>query len=424
MAASGRLAVEPAMLPPALAAQWAEWLPAHLAAWPFAGPDGRPVAMLLVAADTAIPPAGSPDSAGAQLDATIAACAHAWWALAERRRPLAARIAAGFDGRGRRWALAAALALLAVPVRDYALVPAEIVSTRSQVIAAPRDGVIARMAVAPNAHVAAGDVLALLDDTTIDNRLAIARGALDTARLELHQASQRAIVTQGAKADLNLAAGRVREREIEVEGLQREREQLAIRAPAAGVFVYSDPDDWAGRPVQTGQRVGLLADPSALGVQAWAPVNESVNLRAGAPVTVFLRVAPLQPVSARIAYAGYQAVESPDGVASYSLRGPLERQDGHAADSPTDSPSGSPPDSPADSRTDSLTDSSANSSADSLAAAAPATARSLDPATDHTSTGPARIGLRGTARIAGDWTTLGWLMFRRPVAAAREWCGC
>src|SRR5690606_14566774 len=125
----------------------------------------------------------------------------------------------------------------------------------------------------------------------------------------------------------------------------------------------SDPDDWAGRPVQTGERIGLLADPEQLGVQAWAPVNEAVNLQPGATMTVFLSVAPLSPLSARLDYAGYQAVESPGGVASYVLRGQV---------------------------------------------------------TDESSV--ARIGLRGTTRVAGDWTVLGYLMFRRPLAALREWC--
>ena len=36
----------------------------------------------------------------------------------------------------------------------------------------------------------------------------------------------------------------------------------------------------------------------------------------------------------------------------------------------------------------------------------------------------ARIGLRGTARVSGDWTVLGYLLLRRPFAALREWCGC
>jgi hypothetical protein len=181
----------------------------------------------------------------------------------------------------------------------------------------------------------------------------------------LLQASQRAIDSQQAKAELHLAEGRLREREVDAEALQRELDQLAVKAPGAGVFVYSDPNDWAGRPVQTGERLGQLADPGTLGLQAWAPVQEAVNLRAGAPMTLFLSTAPLAPLAARLDSAGYQAVEAPNGVASYLLRGTLE-----------------PP----------------------------------DPA--------ARIGLRGTARISGDWIVLGYLVLRRPLAAAREWCGC
>ncbi|MDB5826848.1 MAG: HlyD family efflux transporter periplasmic adaptor subunit, partial [Variovorax sp.] len=210
-----------------------------------------------------------------------------------------------------------------------------------------------------------GAVLAELDDSTLYNRQAVAQAALASARVDLLQASQRAIETQAAKAELNIAEGKLREREVDVEALRREMSQLLIKAPRAGVFVYSDPNDWAGRPVQTGERVGLLADPAVLGLQAWAPVNEAVNLKPGAAMTLFMRVAPLDPVEARLDYAGYQVIEAPNGVASYLLRGTVEGQSAQA-----------------------------------------------------------RIGLRGTARISGDWTVLGYLMFRRPFAAVREWCGC
>src|SRR5690606_1591626 len=116
---------------------------------------------------------------------------------------------------------------------------------------------------------------------------------------------------------------------------------------------YSDPDDWAGRPVQTGERVGLLADPQFLGVRAWAPVGEPTNLEPGAPITLFLRVAPLHPVDATLDYAGYEPVPAPNGVASYILRGTIGEDSGHA-----------------------------------------------------------RIGLEGTARISGDWTVLGYMLLR------------
>jgi hypothetical protein len=34
-----------------------------------------------------------------------------------------------------------------------------------------------------------------------------------------------------------------------------------------------------------------------------------------------------------------------------------------------------------------------------------------------------RIGLRGTARVSGEWTCLGYYLLRRPIAAVREWTG-
>ena len=364
-AAARVMAVGPALLPPALAAAWADWLPDHVWVLSLAGPDGRSRAALFLGRDTPWPAdfdAGAPEYLLLQAALLYG---HAWWAMTQRRRSIGTLASSLWARKSVRWALAAVPLLLLVPVREYALIPAEVVSNRSQVISSLREGVVKRMVVKPNTPVKAGETLAELDDSTLYNRLAVAQASLASARMDLLQASQRAIETQTAKAELSLADGKLRERQVDVEALQREIGQLAIKAPSDGVFVYTDPNDWAGRPVQTGERVGLLADPAVLGLQAWAPVNEAVNLKPGAPMTFFMRVAPLAPVDARLDYAGYQVIEAPNGIASYLLRGTLVGDAGEA-----------------------------------------------------------RIGLRGTARVSGDWTLLGYLMFRRPLAAAREWCGC
>ena len=34
-----------------------------------------------------------------------------------------------------------------------------------------------------------------------------------------------------------------------------------------------------------------------------------------------------------------------------------------------------------------------------------------------------RIGLRGTAKLQGDWVVLGYYLMRRPLAKLREWTG-
>lgn len=366
-AAARVLALSAAMLPPAMAAQWAEWMPDHVWVLSLAGPDGKSRAALFLGREAPWPTDFDTNAPEFLLLQATQTFGYAWWSLTERRKSLHTLGASLWARKSFRFALAAIPLLLFVPVREYALVPAEVVSNHSQVISSPREGVIKRMVVKPNTPVQAGQVLAEMDDSTLFNKLAVAQAAYASARTDLLQASQRAIEKQDAKADINLAEGKQREREVDVASIQREIDLLSIKAPAAGVFVYSDPNDWAGRPVQTGERVGLLADPKVLGLQAWAPVNEAVNLKPGAPMTMFMRVAPLAPVAAKLDYAGYQVIEAPNGVASYLLRGTLDNPDEKSE---------------------------------------------------------ARIGLRGTARISGDWTMLGYLMFRRPLAAAREWCGC
>jgi multidrug resistance efflux pump len=359
------LELTPEVLPDTLADGWAQWMPPHVWLLPLIDPTGKAQAVLFIGREEPWPEEITPDSAPFWLLRTMQVYGHAWWALS-RRAWQPSQWVAGVLASPHRWRYAAALLLLLlVPVREYALAPAEVISLASQVIASPQDGVVRQMRVAPNAAVRQGEVLAELDDTTLHNRAAVARAALDTARADLLQASQRAFDRQDAKAEVGLAEGRVREREAEVAAVMAELSRLQIVAPAAGVFVYSNPDDWAGKPVQTGERLGFLADPNTLGVQAWVPVGEAINLKPGAPITLFLRVAPLSPQPARLDHASYQVTDSPDGVASYRVRASMLEN-----------------------------------------------------------TAAARVGLRGTARIGGEWTVLGYLLLRRPLAGFREWCGC
>lgn len=69
------------------------------------------------------------------------------------------------------------------------------------------------------------------------------------------------------------------------------RSQLAridVTAVREGVAVFGDPDDWLGRPVTTGERIMLLANPAKPGVLIHLPVADAVALEPGAEVKLFL----------------------------------------------------------------------------------------------------------------------------------------
>ena len=142
------------------------------------------------------------------------AAAHAWGAIPCGRADWAGeKTAAGRLRRaaalGRRpwvkWAAAAALlALMALPVRQSVLAPAEAVPLHPFAVRAPLAGVVEEIAVAPNAAVKAGDVLVRMDARELRGRLEAARQALSVAEAEYRQSQQQAFFDDRSKMALGV----------------------------------------------------------------------------------------------------------------------------------------------------------------------------------------------------------------------------
>lgn len=338
---------------------WGEWLPEHLALVPLRNGTGGLSAMVMYAAEQ--PWTDEACDLLARLHATYGYCfANMQKTVTDRWRWVRRLF-----GKRNRWLIAGALVLsLFIPVRLSVLAPAEVVALNAVAVAAPQDGVVGSFAVAPNARVKAGDLLFSLDDSSLLNRLAVARKALEIAQADAHIAQQRAFDDVRSKADVAVALGRVREKEAELAAVETQAQRVEVRADQDGIAIFSDTNDWIGRPVQTGERVMQLAKPEDGGILVWLAVADAINLELGAPVRLFLHTEPLSPRSGKLIEASYQATLSPESVASYKLRAQF----------------------------------------------------------DEGSELP-RIGLRGTARISGDWVLLGYYLFRRPIAHLREWSG-
>lgn len=262
------------------------------------------------------------------------------------------------------WVVIAIFVGLSIPIRLSVLAPGEVIALNSFAVAAPQDGVISAVHVQPNTVVKVGDLLFSLDNTTVTSRLDVAAKALSIARADALSAQQRAFNDLKSKGEIASTIGRVREKEAELASVEALMARVEVRAEREGIAVYGDPNDWIGRPVQTGERVMQLANPRDAGVLVWLPVHEALNLDIGAPMRLFLHIDPLNPLSATLLQTSFQPVKSPEGVSAYRIKGEFEED--------VERP---------------------------------------------------RIGLRGTVRISGKWATLGYYFFRRPVTAVREWTG-
>ena len=338
---------------------WQEWWPNGVYALPLKRRDGQVLGWALYLLD--LPPTETQHQAMWRVSQSWSYC---WEMLAGTpRRSLRQR----WQGvsRPRRYALLGAVLLLPLlPIRQSLMAPAEVISLDSKVVSAPMEGVVKTLHVRPNQPVKSGDLLFSLDDTVLRNRLAVLRQSVAVADAELIASTQQAFDDPRSKSDLNMLTGRARERRAELAAVQEQLARIDVRAENDGVAVFADPDDWLGRPVTTGERIMQLADPDKPGVLIHVPVADATTLHEGAPVKLFLTVSPLSPLQAQVVQSSYQALPSPEGVASYRLRAHFDQPDEQA-----------------------------------------------------------RIGLRGSAKVYGGWTVLGYYLLRRPLASLRELTG-
>jgi hypothetical protein len=342
---------------------WQEWLPEHLLVIPLHHKQQLQGLMMYARDD-----AWTEDEIN-QLNYLHQSYSYCMAALTKKNTGLRSALGNIFSIKGLLISSLLFAALMFVPVRLSTLAPAEVVALNAFSVAAPQDGVIHAFAVQPNSPVSKGDVLFTLDDTSLLNRYEVASKSLATAKADALVAEQRAFDDARGKADLAGATGRVREKEAELSAVKALMARVEIKAERDGIAVFADANDWVGRPVQTGERILQIANPQDAGLLMWLPVKDALNLETGAPMKLFLHTDPLHPINAKLQQTSYQAILSPENVSSYRLKGAFDLPE--------------------------------------------YTAQEKLP----------RIGLRGTARISGEWSVLGYYLFRRPISAAREWLG-
>ena len=355
---AGYLAIDE--LPADLHDGWREWLPEFLLVLPVDAPDGRRLGLVAYAVEEA-----GDDGLLDTFARLAAAYGHAWAALS----PPAATSRLPVSRRALAWSLVALAALaLLIPVRLSVLAPAEIIALEAAAISSPMDGVIKSFSVQPNQAVTQNQLLFTLDETTLRNRREVAGKQLQVARADAMAAQQKSFDNETSRGELASLNGKVAERQAELVYVDDLLKRIEVRSPGEGVVVFGDINDWQGKPVVTGERVALLADPKDAGVLIWLPVSDAINLDEGAQVKLYLQVSPLTPLTGRLSQTSYQASQSPEGVSAYRLRARFDKLDDDQAKL-------------------------------------------------------ARIGLKGTAKIFGERAPLGYYLFRRPLATLREFTG-
>lgn len=267
-----------------------------------------------------------------------------------------------------RWlklaAPSAVLAALLVPVPLTTLAPFEVIPDNPGIVSAPIDGVISEILVDPNARVSRGQPLFRFDGTALRAEADVAAQRVVVAATRLATAQQGAFSDLEAKRSLAIVEKELVLAQAESAYADDMLAKVTVTAPEDGVAIFTAKSDWTGRPVHTGEKVMEVADPARIAYRADLAVHDSVALEPGATVRLFLDSDPLSPRRGKVRELSYHASQLPGGQLAYRVLAIAE--EGTLAD---------------------------------------------------------RIGLRGTAQISGRTVSLGFFLFRRPLAALRQYFG-
>ena len=214
--------------------------------------------------------------------------------------------------------------LLKVPLTATA--PAEIVPINPHTVAAPVSGVVKEVMVQPNQRVKSGELVVVLDDTELRNQTAVARMALKVAEEELERARRSAFGDAESKALIAELQAQVKRKDSELQFANDRLEKTRLISRADGVVIGAPKDEWEGKPVVTGTSIIQVADPLQVQVRVFLPVNDAITLEQGSVIRIFLDSAPLHPLTATLAWAGYSPEMSPLGFYAYRIHASLQNE--------------------------------------------------------------------------------------------------
>jgi multidrug efflux pump subunit AcrA (membrane-fusion protein) len=289
---------------------------------------------------------------------------HAWEALAPAKSSHLKSVWHTLTAK--RVSLVSMLVLAAgafVPVPLTALAPAEIVAATPSIVTAPIDGVVRDILVPPGTFVAAGTPLIQFVDTKLRNDFEIAGKAKSVAEARYFKAIQSALTTQKELEDIAIAQGELAVAGAELAAAEDLLSRSEVKADKSGLAIYSSASDWIGKPVQVGERIMEIGDPSNVELRVDLPVSDAVALKQGNAVSLFLDGDPLRAIDGIVTRAGYRPIQSSDQQLIYRVYASF--QDRKAR----------------------------------------------------------RIGLRGTARVSGDDVSVWYYLLRRPLSALRQRIG-
>ncbi len=210
------------------------------------------------------------------------------------------------------------IGILLFPVRISVLGTGTVVPKSPVLINAPMQGVIKSFAVSPGDTVKAGQLLVTLDKSDL-----LSTAEVNKKDYLLTQAKLRATINAGfnkndTNAEIPILQAQLAIDKAHLDYTNSLLEKADITSPIPGIVVFDSKEDWVNQPVQTGERILIVADPKLVKLKIYLPVVDLIKLEVGSKGDFFL-YGQLGTLPVVVKTLGYNAKLLPNKILAYQL---------------------------------------------------------------------------------------------------------
>lgn len=205
--------------------------------------------------------------------------------------------------------------IVRVPLRVIA--PCEVVPNDPILVTAPLEGIIEEMTVNPGDVVKKGTILVEYDKQVPTRNLKVAQKEVEILQAEINRASTLGLADPKSRTELGILNLKLEKEQQNLNLAQWQSKQLTIRAPDEGIVMSDNPENWRGKPVQVGEKILSINNPSDTKIRIWIPESDNIVLEKDKPIKIILNIEPETSHAATIYYIANESTMSSDYLPSF-----------------------------------------------------------------------------------------------------------
>ena len=218
-----------------------------------------------------------------------------------------------------KYSLIAIFLAMFLPIKMSVIAPCEIQAKDPFVVTSPIDGSIDEIKVNSNDKVSNDELLVKIKDVDLINTYEIAKKKLDTVQAELHSMKQAGFYDIDKKSQISRLESEVALKEAELNYSKSLLDKTNIYSQTQGIAVVDNPNEWKGKPVITGEKILLIANPNEVEIKIMLSVKDALFLKENADVKIFLDNKIFETWDAKISEIFYKPQVTPENIVSYKI---------------------------------------------------------------------------------------------------------